>query len=214
MIKAYTKGKPNIEGLLLLDCWEPEVHEHFFKDKYYVNLIENLKNENFMWVVNSASRLKIELNDTVMINTFKVCNYRDDHPIIQNLLKHAGDEKTSTLILKYLCKNKPTINLINEDDLVWLCTEYLLNKIRNWLVVGHTWQMCTHSHALGLNALVKIASRYPLNFYATDYSFCTMTEQTAILKDFEQDSLNWCLIEGFGYQLLPPTEILYKYPHA
>jgi hypothetical protein len=49
-----------------------------------------------------------------------------------------------------------------------------------------------------------------------------MTEQTAILQDFEQDSMNWRLIEGFGYQLLPQTmfEVAYlkhkldKYPHA
>jgi hypothetical protein len=74
--------------------------------------------------------------------------------------------------------------------------------------------MCTHDAALGLRKLTSITKRYPLNFYATDYSFCTMTEQTATLEDFEQDSMNWCLIKGFGYQLLPATEILHKYPAA
>jgi hypothetical protein len=74
----------------------------------------------------------------------------------------------------------------------------------NWLVVGHTWQMCTHEHALGLQSLTSITKRHPvLNFYATDYSFCKMTENTATLEDFEQDSMNWRLIEDFGYQLLP-----------
>jgi hypothetical protein len=215
MIKAHSREKPNIQGLLLLDCWEPQVHEHLFKDKFYINLIENLlfNITDFWYVVNSASRLKIELNDTLMVNTFKVCNYRDDHPIIRNLLAHAGDEKTSTLILRYLCKDKQTINLINPDDFVWLCTKHLLNKVQNWLVVGHTWQMCTHSHAIGLNVLGNIASRYPLNFYATDYSFCTMTEQTATLRDFEQDSLKWELIENFGYRLLP-LRGLDKYQHG
>ena len=33
-----------------------------------------------------------------------------------------------------------------------------------------------------------------------------MTEQTATLKDFQQDIMNWRLIEGFGYQLLPSTQ--------
>jgi hypothetical protein len=93
MITEHSTKKPEIHGLLLLDCWEPQVHEHFFKDKYYVNLIENLKNENFTWVVNSASRLKIDLNDIAMAKTFKVCKYQDDHPIIKNLLQCSGDEK-------------------------------------------------------------------------------------------------------------------------
>jgi hypothetical protein len=96
-----------------------------------------------------------------------------------------------------------SVNILNAEDFVWFCTEHLSNRVQNWLVAGHTWQMCTHDHGLGLRALAGVTKKYPLNFYATDYSFCTMTEQTATLEDFEQDSLNWCLIEGFGYQLLP-----------
>jgi len=50
--------------------------------------------------------------------------------------------------------------------------------------------------------LSRIAKKYPLNFYATDYSFCKLTEQTATREDFEQDSMNWSPIKDFGYQLL------------
>lgn len=203
MITKFSKEKPYIHGLILLDCWEPQVHDHFFKDKYYINLIEKIKNIQFKWIVNSASRLHIDLNDICMANTIKLCQYQDDHPIIKNLIKHAGTEKPSTLISKYLFNNR-TINIINDNDFVWFCTKYLENQITNWLVVGHTWQMCTHEHALGLQSLTSITKRHPvLNFYATDYSFCKMTENTATLEDFEQDSMNWRLIEDFGYQLLP-----------
>jgi hypothetical protein len=150
-----------------------------------------------------------------MVATMKICNYDDTHPVIVNLLKSAGNEKTSSLLLKYLfSQNDHTINIVTQSDFVWFCTRYLKNSVQNWLVAGHTWQMCTHDHALGLRVLSRLTKNHPLNFYATDYSFCKMTEQTATLEDFEQDSMNWCLIEGFGYQLLPPTEILYKYPHA
>lgn len=201
MITDHNTKKPKIQGLLLLDCWEPTVHEHFFKDKYYINLIEHLRSYNFQWIVNSAARLKIELNDVGMANTWKICNYNDTHPIIRNLLKHSGDEKTSTLISRYVF-NHHTINIISEYDFSWFCMDYLENKVQNWLVAGHTWQICTHSHALGLHALTRVAKQYHLNFYATDYSFCKMTEQTATLNDFEQDSMRWCQIENFGYQLL------------
>jgi len=204
MITEYSAKKPNIRGLILLDCWEPEVRDHFYKDKYYVNLIEKLKDKNFEYIVHSAHGLQIDLNDTVMSNTFKVCDYSDNHSIMRSLLEHAGDLRTSNLLEKYLLKqNGASINIINIHDFVWFSKDYLLNRIKNWLIVGHTWQMCTHDHALGLPRLANLSKTYNLNFYATDYSFCTMTEQTAGLKEFEQDSLNWCLIEDFGYQLLP-----------
>jgi len=204
MITEHSTKRPNIRGLILLDCWEPEVRDHFYKDKYYVNLIQKLKDKNFEYIVHSAHGLQIDLNDTAMSNTFKVCDYSDNHSIMRSLLEHAGDNRTSNLLEKYLLKqNGAAINIINIHDFVWFSKDYLLNRIKNWLVVGHTWQMCTHSHALGLSSLANLIEIYDLNFYATDYSFCTMTEQTATLKDFEQDSMNWCLIENFGYQLLP-----------
>jgi len=203
MITEYSTKKPVIHGLLLLDCWEPQVKTHFFKDKYYVNLIENLNNENFTWVVNSASRLKIDLSDIAMANTFEVCKYQDDHPIIKNLLQYSGNEKTSTLITRYILSYKKSMHIMSVEDFVWFCSEYMSGHLQNWLVAGLTWQMCTHSHALGLSNLVDITRRHPLNFYATDYSFCKLTEQTATREDFEQDRTNWCHIEGFGYQLLP-----------
>jgi hypothetical protein len=202
MITQHSKDVPDIRGLILLDCWEPQVRDHFFKDKYYINLIEKLQHQHFECMVSSVSRLKVDLSDTSMVNTMKICNYRDDHPLMRNLLQHSGNEKISTLLSKYLF-NEQVINVFNIDDFTWLNNDYLLGQVKNWLVVGHTWQMCTHSHVLGLPALSKLSKTQSLNFYATDYSFCTMTEQTATLLDFEQDSLEWCTIQDFGYQLLP-----------
>jgi len=142
-----------------------------------------------------------------MATTIKVCDYDNNHPIMRNLFENSGNEKISTLLSKYLLSRIPTINILNDEDFVWFCTKYLpADHVQNWLVAGHTWQMCTHEAGLGLHTLARLTKTYPLNFYATDYSFCTMTEQTAILKDFEKDIMNWRLVEGFGYQLLPSTQ--------
>jgi len=223
MITKSTRKHPKLQGLLLLDCWEPQVHDHFYKEKFYINLIEKLKNKNFEYIVNSAGGLPIDLNDTAMATTIKVCDYDNNHPIMRNLFENSGNEKISTLLSKYLLSRIPTINILNDKDFVWFCTEYLpIERVQNWLVAGHTWQMCTHEAVLGLHTLARLSKTYPLNFYATDYSFCTMTEQTATLQDFEKDIMNWRLVEGFGYQLLPQTmvEVAYlkhklgKYPHA
>ena len=203
MITTHSKEIPDIGGIILLDCWETEVSEHLFKDKFYINLIEKIANIHLQWVVNSSSRLQIDPSDQSMATTMKVCNYDDNHPIIRNLLHSSGDQKTSALISKYLLNKRSTILISNDIDFAWFCQTYLKNSVENWLVAGHTWQMCTHDHGLGLRVLSRLTKNCPLNFYATDYSFCTMTEQTATLKDFEQDSMNWCQIENFGYQLLP-----------
>lgn len=209
MITAHNKQLPNIQGLILLDCWEPQVSDHFFKDKFYINLIENVRKNHgrFEYIINSVGQLSVDLSDPVMSNTMKVCGYNDNHPIMLSFLQQPGSEKTSTLISRYLLNTESSsINILNAKDFVWFCTEYLSsqkNYVQDWLVAGQTWQMCTHDHGLGLNILTEVTKKYPLNFYATDYSFCKMTEQTATLEDFEQDSLNWCRIENFGYQLLP-----------
>lgn len=205
MITEFSKDVPEMQGLILLDCWEPQVYEHFFKDKFYINLIEKIKNKNFQYIVNSLTQLKVDLSDPTMANTMKLCQYRDDHPLIRNLLQQSGTEKTSVLITRYLISRTQAVNISNAVDFTWFCTNHLVSKvpIQNWLVVGHTWQMCTHSHGLGLPELARVAKNYNLNFYATDYSFCTLTEQTATLEDFEQDSLKWRAIKDFGYQLLP-----------
>lgn len=167
MITSFSKKTPEIQGLILLDCWEPQVREHFFKDKYYINLIDNIGDNYFKCIVNSASRLKIELNDVVMANTLKICDYRDNHPIIRNLLENSGDEKSSTLISRYVF-NQNSINIATTSDFVWFCTKYLENSVQNWLVAGHTWQLCTHDHSLGLRVLSRLTKNHPLNFYATD----------------------------------------------
>lgn len=203
MITEYIENKPDIRGLLLLDCWEPQVYEHLYKEKYYINLIECIGNKNYECIVNSATGLKIELNDPSMANTLKVCKYSDTHPLIRNLLQHSGDMQTSNLLLKYLIRRQYTVNILTFEDFVWFSTKYLNKNIQNWLIVGHTWQMCTHWHSLGLPKLAHLSFTHNLNFYATDYSFCTMTEKTAGFQDFEQDLLNWRLVKDFGYQLLP-----------
>jgi hypothetical protein len=203
MITEFSNKIPDIKGLILLDCWEPQVREHFFKDKFYINLIEKIGNRNFEYLVNSVTRLQVNLTDPTMANTMKVCEYQDNHPVMRSLLQASGDEKTSSLITRYLINRTQSINISNAVDFIWFCTNYLSYKIQNWLVVGHTWQMCTHNHGLGLPALARISKNHDMNFYATNYSFCTMTEQPAILEDFEQDSLKWRAIKDFGYQLLP-----------
>ena len=109
-------------------------------------------------------------------------------------------ETTSTLIKKYLLKTDSSIFLTNYEDLFYHATVYSEVLCTNWLVVGQTWQMCTHDHALGLNHLARLPG---MSFYATDFGFCKEHGGTAGYEDFVNDSLDWEHIENFGYRLIP-----------
>jgi hypothetical protein len=109
-------------------------------------------------------------------------------------------ETTSTLIKKYLLKTDLSIFLTNYEDLSYHATVYLEGLCKNWLVVGQTWQMCTHDHALGLKHLTRLPG---LSFYATDFGFYKEHGGTAGYEDFANDSLDWEHIENFGYRLIP-----------
>ena len=94
----------------------------------------------------------------------------------------------------------PSIFLITHEDFVYHTNVHLKGQYKNWLVVGQTWQMCTHDHALGLNHLSRLPG---MSFYATDFGFCKEHGGTAGYEDFVNDSLDWEHIENFGYRLIP-----------
>ena len=111
-------------------------------------------------------------------------------------------ETTSALIKKYLLNPNSNICifLTNYEDLFYHIIRHLAGVCKNWLVVGQTWQMCTHDHALGLNHLARLPG---MSFYATDFGFCKEHGGTAGYEDFVNDSLDWEHIENFGYRLIP-----------
>lgn len=219
MITAHSSCIPEIHGLILLDCWKPPVHK-FFTEKFYVNLIEQLQKYNFKCIVNSPSNTRFNQDDTSLVNTLKIYSQprrntnglllsetNDDlrrYRIITNIFKSFTDtavtETTSTLIKKYLLDNDASVFLTTYEDLFYHATVWLEGACKNWVVVGQTWQMCTHDHALGLNHLIQVPG---LSFYATDFGFCKKDGGTANYNDFASDSLEWEHIENFGYRLKP-----------
>ena len=108
-------------------------------------------------------------------------------------------ETTSVLIKKYLLKTNPSIFLANHEDFVYHATVHLKGQYKNWLVVGQSWQMCTHEHSLGLKYLSQLPG---MSFYATNFGFCKKDGGTAGHEDFANDSLDWEHIENFGYKLV------------
>jgi hypothetical protein len=230
MIVGQSTEIPEIHGLILLDCWEPP-NGKFFTEKFYVNLIDQLQGYNFRCVVNGASNNKLDIQDPSLINTLKIYSRPrlDDsgapildtpadfrrYKVITNLLQFfVGNDVTSALIKRYLLAPFPSVFLMSPEDLAYHASVHLHHTCKNWLVVGQSWQMCTHSHALGLPRLAKLSHKYniDMSFYATDFGFCKVNGGTAGYNDFENDSLQWEHIENFGYKLVPEPQTVWQFP--
>ena len=217
MIVSKTNTVPTVDGLILLDCWEPAGGQ-FFKDYFYANLIHQLQEYNFKCIVNSLTHNQFDWNDRSLRNTFqRYCwTYNDDLRnsstetpteadfwIALNILKSSGQhEQTSCLVQRYLLDNEQSIFLNNDVDFLHH-TSLLPEPCRHWIVAGHSWQMCTHNHGLGLERLANISYFTGMNFYAAEYSFCKLHGGTAMREDFESDTFEWEFVKGLGYRLMP-----------
>jgi len=241
MITKSTDQVPELQGLILIDCWEPSQRNQPIINQFYQNIIDSTTQHNFVCVVNSGNNILLDLTDHSFANLFHHhCNNRltwlPEHlqqrhnRVIANSCRWAGQSHINTesqsnsssrLLHDHFLTQGRGVYLMDPLDLVFHNQLVLSGQVKNWLVVGRSWQMCVHNNGLGLNNLAELSSRFSLNFYATDYSFLKEdNETTAGPAEFESDELEWLSVNNFGYQLVPSTkcnryaEILAKYPYA
>jgi hypothetical protein len=74
-------------------------------------------------------------------------------------------------------------------------------NIQHWYVAGLSWNLCVHKNSIGLENLSQITKSNNVYFYSDFFSFFKIDGQRVLDKDFENDSLPWELLPGFGYQL-------------
>jgi hypothetical protein len=221
MIVSSNTTRPLIDGIIFIDCWEPEVDQRKeLMNEFYYQLFDNLNIYKFKCLVNSPSRLSLSnmLNDPSVVNTLQryswdlpfrseYYNYihnQLDSRIITSLISNSnGDMATSTFIKNRFLDNSRSICLFNTNDFAYHLENTSNNRCRNWLVVGQSWQLCTHDHGMGLNALEKLSAVTNMNFYATNWGFCKLNGNITAYEDFKTDSFDWSYIEGFGYRLVP-----------
>jgi hypothetical protein len=229
MITRQSLTMPEIHGLILIDCWEPPTHKFFTEifyvnlidqlQKYNFNCIVNspansqfdhddpgLANTLALYGQPRKDVAGIPLRDDnhdlrryrVVTNIFKSFVNNTEQNVLPGM---TSAEIGSRLIKKYLLKPNASrcMFLTTHEDFVYHATVHLKGQYKNWLVVGQSWQMCTHDHWLGLKCLSQLPG---MSFYATDFGFCKKDGGTAGHEDFANDSLEWEHIENFGYKLI------------
>lgn len=244
MITGATKHIPELQGLILIDCWDPGSANSPSKisiNQFYKNIIKSTAACNFVCVINSGNHILLDLEDHSFSNLFyHHCNndlsrlpeylLQRHNRVIANSCRWSGRTNLNTglspnysskLLHDHFFTQGRGIYIMDPLDLVFHNQLILSGQVKNWLVAGRSWQVCVHDNHLGLNNLAELAERFNLNFYATDYSFLKPdNETTATQADFDCDELEWEIVTNFGYRLVPSdrhrqyAEIIAKYPYA
>lgn len=208
MIVKYTKEiQPVIDGLIMIDCWQPSRDQQKNYNNFYVSLLSKLIHFDFKCIVNAAYNVDLTTQDISIRNTLQTYYWQEfkiqNVNIVQNLVKHCGgSNKTSVLFEETLMRTAPSIMLLEFDDFVHHWQTVLDCQINNWLVVGQAWKNCVHRRPIGLDNMYRNNTYRNLNFYALTDGFKTDEGIVTTHTNFQQDNLPWAHIENFGYKLI------------
>ena len=211
MITGSTDHVPQLQGLILIDCWEPSIQKRERVNQFYQNIIDQTQNYNFVCVINSANQVLIDMADQSFSNLFQYhCNnqilslpehlQQRHNQVVANSCRWAHQQLTqekfshytsSRLLHDQFFNNGRGVYIMNPLDMMFHNQVILNGQIKNWLVVGKSWQLCVHNNGLGLINLEEISARFSTNFYATNYSFLMgYNDNCAGPEEFENDELS------------------------
>jgi len=208
ILKFTNESIPVIDGLIMIDCWQPSIDQKTNYNGFYLPLLSTLIKFDFKCIVNVAYNVALNTEDISIKNAFRTYYWPDspygqNHNIVQNLVKHCGGENQTSLLFKEaLIRDTNSIMLLQFEDFVYHWQHVLDCKVNNWLVVGQTWQNCVHHRPIGLEIMYRNIDHSKLNFYAIDNGFKLDDGSPATHEDFANDSLPWIHIPNFGYKLV------------
>lgn len=208
MIVKYTNETvPVIDGLILIDCWNPSSDQQKNYNDFYISVLSKLIHFDFKCIVNAGYNIALHSDDPSIRNTLRTYYWPESKnqnvKLVQNLIKHcAGSNRTSAMIQESLLYNNNSIMLLEFEDFVHHWQTVLDCQVNNWLVVGQSWKNCVHRRPVGLDNMYRNNTYSNLNFYALTDGFKTDEGTVTTHKNFQQDNLPWTYIENFGYKLI------------
>lgn len=199
---------PTIDGLLLIDCWEPMEHETKKKIFFY-QLADHVRSiqPGLRQIVNASRRLRFDYDNRSILNTIRhYCwdyQFDRDDPNTPNyyntwILFNAMTEFSGV----YFSPSPLKSGVLDSDHSQYIVTleDFLSHwggirsedRARNWLVVGQSWRLCVHHNSLGLNRLSRVVSGdYGMDFFVDPDFILSEQDQTLTESDFQADELYW-----------------------
>ena len=198
-----------ITGWLLIDVWqEPPGEKANTVDQWVDTIVQNRKFFTRECVVNTSHGCSIDTfgnPDPFVQNTLALYCYNEptaDHDLIFRMMRASNSGyQNHEKICTHLSHVPSAVSLYDLPDFVKHCEVTLDGRVRNWLVAGQSWQMCTHDRGIGFKRLRSLVSQ-GYNFYITPWSILKEDLQPLNELDVRDDRLSWEVIPGFGWRLL------------
>jgi hypothetical protein len=220
MIIKYTgDAPPKFDGLILIDCWQPQDNE---TDKliFFYKLSEYIGNhkDHYLQIVNASMRCRADTTDPTIANTMQAYswnfNFKQADPpapnrhnisvLLNTVEQFSGDYQLFQGLRTQLKNQNNCHYIVNFDDFLVHWNRSGSVRATNWLVVGQSWQNCVHNNSIGLHAFANILDYYKMNFYVMEEFVLTEDNETLTEIDFSNDSLRWMRYHGTTvYQLMP-----------
>jgi hypothetical protein len=223
MTPCSTDTLGSIQGWILIDCWEPAaerletdertLQKTISQQQLFDRMIQMHDFFQVRSVINAAYNNRLVYDganstaDLSILNTIKRYAW-DDHTqnnsIITNLVKYSrGRNDSARLLTQIIMNNDHSYMLLDADDFVWHWEHCLDRGINHWLVLGQSWQICTHDRPMGFRRMREIARDTGINFYTTEWAIIHEDGSKINALDFRDDDLDWEVVQGFGYRLMP-----------
>jgi len=183
---------PDIKGIIAIDCWQqPSL------DKFYANLdklIDWLKIDS---LIVANYEIALDISDKSLYNTLESYSWHDYDPdILLPIIKESRTRKTSNWMLSKMTQNAfCLLDMYSVRKHMDMCVPH----IQDWLIVGGSWQACTHSRPVNVYELSKLKK----NFYVSTWSVYddSQTDCKVSTEQIKNDTLCWEPAEN-GYFLL------------
>jgi len=144
-------------GVIFIDCWDQGgigwLDQGGPKDDFYLNMLDTLNQYTIDCYVFHSTFLSLDYVTPEVTRYFQELVARAEYPFeyVQDFVAATGGEKLSRHLLPLTSDPKsifiPSLLGFNE---------YTQRRdIRNWIVVGGHWPICTHDKPLGFNNLLQ-----------------------------------------------------------
>jgi hypothetical protein len=172
----------SIRGLIVIDCWErPEL------DSFYQCLQDHVDITQFDSIMVANYELALDSKALCQHNTLEVYSWETYTPgMLLPMLKESGSRKTSAWLQSMFSSN--SFLILDEYSLVHHCTT-AVPHIKDWLVIGGSWQVCIHGRPLGFYKLKTL----PYNFYVIPAGLYNTKKLNWLgnVDDLHNDQLTW-----------------------
>jgi hypothetical protein len=174
--------QPDIQGIIAIDCWE----EDFLKD-YYKNLNNKIDFDKIQSLIVANYEVKLDIQDTSVYNTLETYAWHNfNQDMLLPLLKETRLRETSSwLKTKMKAHSFMLLDMFSVDYHI----KNVVPHIDNWLVIGGSWQQCTHGRPVCFDELKKLNK----NFYISTWSIFDACKENCKLSnnDILADKITW-----------------------